>query len=211
MGTPAPACKKVLAQMTELFPARNKSSDGIMGDAAHALRKSDHNDGHAVDVTRDDRFFDSWKLATGLAGDPRSDYVIHKRRIYSKARPYWRVYLGTNPHTGHVHMSILDAHLKNTLRWPAIDLLKPAPAKPPTAPPTSPVGTPRPYVRVDHTGSVNVRSGPSIFSRVVHIVTYGERLYYLGNDGKSGGKWFLVQDGSFKGWVHSDFVSKVMT
>jgi hypothetical protein len=53
MPTPAPCCSKALRDATTHWPNRNRSWDGIMGDAAHQQRKSDHNDGNAFDLTHD--------------------------------------------------------------------------------------------------------------------------------------------------------------
>lgn len=77
-GRPSPFCRSVLAEATALAPTRNRASDGIVGDADHAARSSDHNGAtagqvdnqpgrvglvHAVDVTHDPPVFDAHAYA----------------------------------------------------------------------------------------------------------------------------------------------------
>jgi hypothetical protein len=105
-------------------PNRSKRSDGIVGDAAHATRTSDHNpwivDGaHGVvtafDVTHDPaNGCDAAALAEALVAsrDPRIKYIIWNRRICASypvggaAAWTWRPYTGRNPHSHHVHLSV---------------------------------------------------------------------------------------------------------
>lgn len=109
-------------QLNEAYPDRRKSSDGTIGDEAHASRSSDHNpwvkDGRmgvvtAIDFTHDpERGVDSQRLADALIAsqDQRIKYVISNRRIASgDAGPApwtWRKYTGTNPHDKHMHLSV---------------------------------------------------------------------------------------------------------
>jgi hypothetical protein len=107
-------------------PNRNKVSDGTIGDADHATRTSDHNpyikDGNgvgvvrALDVTHDPgRGFDASKLAEhvrkmGANGDNRPRYVIWNHRIASATSGWaWRAYEGSNPHTKHAHVSVVES------------------------------------------------------------------------------------------------------
>lgn len=111
-GTPAPACKAALAEATRLWPKRNKASDGIMGDAAHHARNSDHNLGNAWDLTHDpangcDAHAEAEKLKAKSPRDPRIKYIISNRRIWNPSISHaWRPYGGSNPHTKHIHVSI---------------------------------------------------------------------------------------------------------
>lgn len=98
------------------FPARLKGWDGTIGDAAHAQRHSEHNPDargvvRAIDITHDVASgFDSYKFADELkaAGDKRIYYVISNRRIWNPSvNPNWRPYSGENPHTHHVHISVV--------------------------------------------------------------------------------------------------------
>ena len=120
MARRAKATAKLLEQVNELAPARNKSSDGWIGDAAHAASKSDHNANsagavQAQDITHDPADgLDSYKLAEALRKnkDARVKYVISNRKIFAGndgPSPWdWRSYSGKNPHDQHVHVSVED-------------------------------------------------------------------------------------------------------
>lgn len=108
------------------FPRRSKSSDGSIGDAAHASRSSDHNPWisdppgpnvvSAIDITHDPKSgCDSYALAEFLRQhkDKRIKYVISNGRIFAGAdgpSPWvWRRYTGSNKHDHHVHISVEDS------------------------------------------------------------------------------------------------------
>lgn len=116
MATPAPACKALLWQAQVLWPNRNRASDGIIGDARHQAKVSDHNEGNAADLTHDPaNGCDAHAIADRLkaSGDPRIKYVISNGRIWNPSiSPNWRTYNGPNPHTKHTHVSI-HAHLRD--------------------------------------------------------------------------------------------------
>jgi len=110
---------KLREQVDAAVPARSKSSDGTIGDAAHASRSSDHNPWvkdagtgvvTAMDITHDPSHgVDSYALADHLREvvDPRVKYVISNYRIWNPSvSPAWRRYTGTNPHNHHVHISV---------------------------------------------------------------------------------------------------------
>lgn len=101
-------------------PNRDKSSDGGIGDAAHASRGSDHNPWikvkgigvvRAYDITHDpEDGLDSYVLAEHLRvkADPRLDYIISNYKIADHGGP-WRPYKcppNKNPHSHHVHISL---------------------------------------------------------------------------------------------------------
>jgi murein L,D-transpeptidase YcbB/YkuD len=124
---------KFREQINAASPHRNKSSDGTVGDAAHASRSSDHNpwvkDGSmgivtAMDITHDPGTgVDTWALAEFLRvqKDPRVKYVISNKRIWSSvSNPYqWRKYTGSNPHSSHMHVSVhsTKAHYDSERDW----------------------------------------------------------------------------------------------
>ena len=109
------------------FPGRDKASDGWIGDAAHASRKSDHNpwvkddrgvgvvraldidSGHGADTTIG-LFIADHLVRLARSGHPalgHGSYVISNRRIASATSGWgWRGYSGANPHTSHVHLSV---------------------------------------------------------------------------------------------------------
>lgn len=105
--------KSILALQREIddeYPSRPRQSDGLIGDAAHAARVSDHNPNSAGVVTAWDitaaPFCDY--VASRLTKDPRTKYVIWSRRIWSRANASagWRPYDGDDPHTSHIHLSV---------------------------------------------------------------------------------------------------------
>jgi len=116
-------CEASLALVREVnarWPGRDRTSDGTIGDAAHASRSSDHNpwivvggvgvvrardiDVNGIDVGW---LFERLRVA-GAHGDPRlagGGYLILNRRITASDFSGWRVYTGSNPHIGHGHVS----------------------------------------------------------------------------------------------------------
>lgn len=120
MASPAPALLKLLSQVNARWPNRSRASDGIMGDAKHQVRVSDHNLGNAIDFTRSDDGPDLLSLAEAALKDDRVDHVILDSRIRSRARiqpGVWRPYNGANKHDKHVHISIEAAKRDDTRDW----------------------------------------------------------------------------------------------
>ena len=125
----ARSLEKLRSQVNELVPNRKKASDGTIGDQAHAASKSDHNpldhdhnpntDGVvlAMDLTHDPTGgLDAGKLADALVAsrDDRIAYLIWNKRIVSRTvSPWrWREYKGSNPHTKHIHMSVVHDEVR---------------------------------------------------------------------------------------------------
>lgn len=117
----AASIETLLAQVNKLSPNRSKKSDGIIGDAAHAKHKSDHNVNkagvvQALDITNDPAHgINSRALAQALidSKDKRLKYVISNGQIASGnggPSPWeWRHYDGANKHTLHMHLSVEDS------------------------------------------------------------------------------------------------------
>lgn len=118
----APVIFELLDEVNTLFPHRDHSSDGIIGDASHQARASEHNPCwtcagknygivRAVDIDIDDN--DPTRdlrrmLLNHLIGDRRVWYVISNGKIYSRTYGWEaRAYTGTNGHFHHVHTSFL--------------------------------------------------------------------------------------------------------
>ncbi len=119
-------------QVNAKWPSRDKRSDGWIGDAAHAARKSDHNpdaDGwvHALDIDKDG--IDADRLANELVayarnlepGSRRLKYVVFKGRVASGTYPdkfwVWR----NDPSLGHwehIHASFTAAAELDGRPWP---------------------------------------------------------------------------------------------
>lgn len=130
---PAKSLIQLRDQINQLAPNRSKASDGIIGDARHASRDSDHNpwvrDGDvgvvtAMDITDDpDDSCDAEQIVQALVNsrDARIKYIIWNRRIISSQKqPWvWRDYSGRNPHKKHFHLSVKPdkAHYDSTEAW----------------------------------------------------------------------------------------------
>lgn len=132
-------------QIDAQWPDRNKASDGWIGDTAHASRKSDHNAWvrdekggvvTALDVTHDPAHgVDCNRIADSVKDDPRVKYVIWNRKIWNPSvSKSWRQYSGSNPHTKHVHISVLPdkGHYDSANLWPldTYPISRPEPPKP---------------------------------------------------------------------------------
>lgn len=131
----------LLAQIDALAPNRSHVSDGSIGDPAHCPGTSDHCPkdiaglGAEVVTARDFTHDPAHGADMGVISealrrsrDTRIAYVIHNRRIFSSTiRPYqWRPYEGDNPHTGHMHVSVIHSGLAdNTNEWETGDMTTP--------------------------------------------------------------------------------------
>jgi len=139
----APSLVQFRNEVNKKWPNRSKKSDGTIGDASHAARKSDHNPNsrgsvNAIDITYPGVNAD--EIIKAVSKHPSANYVIFNRKIYTssggwKAEPY----SGISPHTEHLHISIKQSVKaeQNKVQW----FTSPAPAKPT---PVKPVAKPTP-------------------------------------------------------------------
>lgn len=127
-------------QIDALWPDRSKASDGTIGDAAHQASVSDHNpdddvngDGRgegpavadivrALDITHDPAHgcdIDRLSDALAAARDQRVSYVIANRMITGPNYGWaWAAYSGDDPHTGHLHLSVVgDGRADDETPW----------------------------------------------------------------------------------------------
>lgn len=117
----AGSLEKLREQLNALFPNRSKTSDGGIGDGAHSSRASDHNPWYRGTVTARDFTHDpangldcTWLRDRLLASrDLRIKYIIWDRELtFGQNGPFrWKAqpYTGPNPHTGHLHLSVVAA------------------------------------------------------------------------------------------------------
>jgi peptidoglycan hydrolase-like protein with peptidoglycan-binding domain len=144
---PTPAARSMLLEANRRWPARRKDSDGLLPSPEHykANPDSDHNDGYAVDLTHDPAHgVDTYILARQLAdhGDARVKYIISNRQIFTPGEG-WVAYHGSDPHTNHMHVSILHGHGDDTHEWFSwMDSSAPVGPAPATIPPPSHYGPP---------------------------------------------------------------------
>lgn len=143
----APSLIRLMDDVDDRWPKRSKTHDGSIGDAAHAARSSEHNPDRdsddmprgyvsAVDITKDSAAM-AKALLEVLIGDDRVWYVIHAGFIYSRTHGWAkREYVGPNPHTHHLHVSLVQTKkaANDTGGW-----IGPAKITPVPAPPSTPV------------------------------------------------------------------------
>lgn len=125
-----PSLVQLRAEFNAIAPARDKGSDGSVGDLAHQQNSSDHNpdetgnvpirdvdkinEVHAIDVDVDLRApgvtmedVVQYLLQRCRSGaETRLRYIIFNKRIWSASQE-WRQqrYTGANPHDHHAHFS----------------------------------------------------------------------------------------------------------
>ena len=111
MATLAPCLRNLFNEIDAVWPARDRRTDGWIGDKAHQQRQSDHNPDsrgivHAIDIDRDG--IDPYYVVEQCISENRpTEYVIYNREIWSRSRDFRpRAYTGSNPHTDHIHVSI---------------------------------------------------------------------------------------------------------
>jgi len=107
----APCLATLRSEINAAHPERDKTSDGWIGDASHAARKSDHNPDpvvtgvvRAIDIDKDGMDKDEYRRVA--LADPRTEYFIQDGFIYTRANGFRKQkYNGSNGHYGHGHLS----------------------------------------------------------------------------------------------------------
>jgi hypothetical protein len=118
-----PSLRRLRREIDRRWPDRERDSDGWIGDAAHAVRPSDHNPDergrvHAIDITSDG--VDCRYLVWRAIAHPSTEYVIWSNTIWSRSHDFWpRAYYGPNPHLRHMHVSVSHTPRgrRNRRRW----------------------------------------------------------------------------------------------
>mgnify|MGYP006273150455 CR=1 FL=1 len=106
----APSLVNFRDEVNRRWPNRPKRSDGTIGNASHAARKSDHNPNergsvNAIDITYPG--VDARQIIDAVKRHPAAAYVIFNRKIYSRTHGWVaQPYSGVSPHTDHLHISI---------------------------------------------------------------------------------------------------------
>lgn len=120
----APSLSTLRNEINKAHPKRDTTSDGWIGDASHQARVSDHNpdwssDGvvRALDVDVDG--INVYELIEIFKKDSRVEYFIYNHYIYLRSTGFKRQrYTGTNPHVGHIHVSLRHtAAAENARPW----------------------------------------------------------------------------------------------
>lgn len=152
------------------WPGRDKSSDGWIGDAAHASRSSDHNpwvkDNRGIGVVRAydldggpgmsdpiGLWVAEFLRAKGKAGGfpplGSGSYVISNYRIADASSKWnWVPYHGSNPHNHHTHVSVALSQSQYDYRgtWGLAGQVSAPPAAAPTDTSTLQLGSKGPAV-----------------------------------------------------------------
>ena len=126
----APCLALLIDQLDARYPDRGRASDGSIGDARHQAESfSDHNPRRGDDgtwwVTAVDITTAAWsdELAELLTRDSRVKYVIWRGRYFQRVRwsadpvGQWVQYNGTDPHTSHIHLSVLLDSARDEKTW----------------------------------------------------------------------------------------------
>lgn len=129
---------KLRSQVDRAAPKRRRDSDGLVGDADHAARTSDHNPEEpapagnpprqvdAVDLTHDPANRADMGVVTEAirrSRDRRVKYVIFNGRMFASYARIgrkaweWGPYDGSDQHEGHAHVSVNDEHHDETQDW----------------------------------------------------------------------------------------------
>lgn len=122
-----PALSAFRTAVNATYPARDKGSDGTIGDEAHQATSSDHNpdaDGSVdawdmdVNLRSDDDAAAIEHLKQVFQAHESSRYWIHNRQIASRSNGWRReAYTGANPHTQHVHWNSRQSHENSLKPW----------------------------------------------------------------------------------------------
>lgn len=129
MARMAPCLKNLFDELDVVWPNRDRRTDGWIGDAAHQATQSDHNPDsrgivHAIDIDKDG--IDTNEVVEACISENRpTNYVVWDRQIWSRSRDFKpRPYTGSNPHTDHIHVSILygDAWESADWHWGLVNL-----------------------------------------------------------------------------------------
>lgn len=129
MAVIAPSLARLRSELNQRWPNRDRSTDGWIGNAAHAATGSpesggsDHNPNKrgvvdAIDIDKDG--IDTMLVVAMAIKHPAVNYVIWNRKIWSRSRNFAsHAYTGKDPHTNHIHVSLLQtvAAENSTKAW----------------------------------------------------------------------------------------------
>jgi peptidoglycan hydrolase-like protein with peptidoglycan-binding domain len=116
----SPSLAGLRTEIDTLWPGRDRSSDGAIGDARHRRSTNSHNPAghpggpaygtrgavHALDITA--RGIDVDRVLRAVIGDSRVWYVIHDGRIWSRTRGWAPRAFSGDPHRSHLHINLRE-------------------------------------------------------------------------------------------------------
>jgi hypothetical protein len=187
-----PAAVTLREQINARWPNRDKSSDGSIGDLAHAARPSDHNPDasgwvHAIDVDKDG--IDAQALADQLVALARAGKdggrlknIVWNDRVASGTYPeaFWTWRGSGYGHRSHIHISFTEAAQRDSRPFPL------------------PVLTTRKRVRVTRWPSTGAYSGKSEHSTRVGTKRFLSTVEYVAVERDSLGRnWLKTPAGNY--------------
>lgn len=129
MAVLAPALVCCRGELNTYRPNRDRRTDGWIGDTSHKKSGRPENGGSDHNVNRrgivcaldiDVDGIDCPYVIARMIRHPSTNYVIWNRKIWSRSRGFKvAAYTGSNPHTDHIHLSIMQstAAENNTTPW----------------------------------------------------------------------------------------------
>lgn len=136
----APSLVQLRNEVNARWPHRPKGSDGTVGDTSHSARASDHNPNNRDSVNAFDITYpgvDPKVIIAAVSKHPAGNYVIFNRKIYRRSNG-WKPepYSGANPHSTHLHVSILQsvAAEQSKAKWLSVAPVRPVRKPLPTYP-----------------------------------------------------------------------------
>ena len=152
MPSPAPTLARLKKQLLAAWPKMGSANIGIMADARHiAGGTSDHIGGNAIDIPVAGGPADMEALLARLLANPAAHYGILNRRIHHPGKPT-AAYHGSDPHTSHIHLSIIPSARDSAAPW-AVTAPVASPKPPAPKPPApKPSGPPQPLLRYGSVG-----------------------------------------------------------
>lgn len=115
------ALTNLRAEVDGVWPNRDRTSDGTIGDEAHQGSSSDHNpdpDGSVDAWDMDEDGVDCWYIIDKFEQHEAAGYWIYERLIAKRSNGWRRDnYTGSNPHDRHVHFNTREGYEDSDEPW----------------------------------------------------------------------------------------------
>jgi hypothetical protein len=115
------ALTNLRSEVNAVWPDRDRTSDGTIGDLAHQATNSDHNpdpDGTVDAWDMDIDGVDVWHIIDRFEKHEAARYWIYNRQIATRSNGWRRErYTGANPHDKHVHFNTREGYENSSKPW----------------------------------------------------------------------------------------------